>query len=124
VLSVVGFLTYAALTIRAREIEWSVLRALGIPSRDLVLLVAAEQGFVLLSGVVAGLIVGVVLTLTTTPFLQVIAQSAALRQASVDWAGLGLIAGALTIALAIALAALLVAVGRRSLTQELRMGEA
>jgi hypothetical protein len=124
ILSIVGFLTYAALTIRARQVEWSVLSALGIPTRDLLLLVVVEQGFVLASGLIAGLIVGIALTFTTTPFLQVVARSSTLPAAVVDWTGLGVIVGALVVALAGAMGILLVAMAPRGLTQELRMGEA
>jgi ABC-type lipoprotein release transport system permease subunit len=124
ILSLVGFLTYAALTIRARQVEWSVLSALGIPTRDLLLLVVVEQGFVLASGLIAGLIVGIGLTFTTTPFLQIVARSSTLPTAVVDWIGLGVLVGAFVVALVGAMGILLVAMARRGLAQELRMGEA
>lgn len=123
VLSILGFLTYTALSIRARQIDWAVLRALGIGPGELLLLIAAEQGFVLAGGVIAGGAVGLLLALTTGPFLQIVTQSLARTAVVIDWSGLLIITGGLILALCLALLGLLLTAQRRGAIRALRLGE-
>lgn len=124
VLSVAGIVTYAALSLRARQIELAVLSALGLSSREITLLIAAEQGFVLGGGVLAGTAVGLVLALTTRPFLQIVTGSVATTPVLFDWAALLLLVAAIVAALVIALLLLLVHLRSRGLIRTLRLGEA
>ncbi len=124
VLSVVGFLTHAALTLRARELELAVLRAIGLSPRQLLLLIAAEQAFLLSGGLVAGVVVGLILSISTRPFLRVVAGELSATGTAVDWPGLVLLAGSLILALTLALVLLLAAVRRRGMFRALRLGEA
>ena len=123
-LSVVGFLTHAALSLRAREVDLAVLRAIGLSPRQLLLLVAAEQGFLLGGGLVAGILVGLLLNVATRPFLQLVAGDLSTAGAAIDWPGLALLAGSLLLALTLALGLLLGAVRRRGMFRALRLGEA
>lgn len=124
VLSIVGVVTYTALSLRARQVELAVLSALGLTSREVLLLIAAEQSFVLGGGVVAGIVVGLLLALTTRPFLGVVTGSTATTPALFDWPALLLLIGGVIAALLLALALLLVTLRSRGLVRTLRLGEA
>jgi putative ABC transport system permease protein len=69
VLSIVGLLTYAALTAAARQSEFGVLRALGLSSLRLIGQLALEQVFVIVLGVVLGGMLGAVLSSQVVPRL-------------------------------------------------------
>ncbi|MBX3081466.1 MAG: ABC transporter permease [Anaerolineae bacterium] len=69
VLSIVGLLTYAALTAAARQSEFGVLRALGLSSIRLIGQLALEQVFVIVLGVVLGGALGAVLSSQVVPRL-------------------------------------------------------
>ncbi len=68
-LSVVGLLTYAALTTQARRTEFGVLRALGLSALRVVQGLALEQLFVMGVGVVLGALLGGVLAWQVVPTL-------------------------------------------------------
>nr|MBA3944859.1 hypothetical protein [Herpetosiphonaceae bacterium] len=121
--SLIGFLTSNALTIQARALDWAVLGSLGLARRELLWIIAAEQGVVLGGSLVGGSVVGLLLAALTRPLLQVVAGNIANEPAHVDWLGLLLLLGGLLLAFAIALVAMLVNVQRRGLTRALRLGE-
>ncbi len=123
ILSVLGFVTYTALTLKARALEWAVLRAMGLAPRQQLLLIAAEQSVVLAGGVIIGTLVGLLLTTTTRPFLQVVTRSELATPVTVGWGGLLVTVGGLLLALLVALALLLVNVQRQGLMRNLRLGE-
>jgi ABC-type lipoprotein release transport system permease subunit len=68
-LSIVGLLTYAALTAAARQGEFGVLRALGMSSTRLIGQLAFEQLFVIALGVLLGGALGAVLSTQVVPRL-------------------------------------------------------
>ena len=68
-LSVVGLLTYAALTTQARRTEFGVLRALGLSALRVVQGLALEQLFVMGVGVALGALLGGVLAWQVVPTL-------------------------------------------------------
>ena len=68
-LSVVGLLTYAALTTQARRAEFGVLRALGLSALRVVQGLALEQLFVMGVGVALGALLGGVLAWQVVPTL-------------------------------------------------------
>ena len=68
-LSVVGLLTYAALTTQARRTEFGVLRALGLSAWRVVQGLALEQLFVMGVGVALGALLGGVLAWQVVPTL-------------------------------------------------------
>jgi ABC-type antimicrobial peptide transport system permease subunit len=68
-LSIVGLLTYAALTAQARRGEFGVLRALGLSTLRLLRTLALEQVAVMLIGVALGALLGGLLTSQVVPSL-------------------------------------------------------
>ena len=126
ILSVITLLSYAALTAQARQFEFGVLRALGMPSGHLVISLAVEQLFVMGTAVLLGGIIGAVLSqrilpalasgITTdsvTPPFLIQTESGTLLQFGL------VIAGVLILVLALSL----VLMRRLSLSQALRIGE-
>jgi len=125
-LSVVGLMTYAALTARSRRNEFGVLRALGMSLGRLAASLALEQALVMLTGVLLGAALGAILSNRVVPTLAIGATGEAITPpfvVQVEVAALaqyGLImAGVL---LAVLIASLLL-VRRLSLAQTLRLGE-
>ncbi|WP_415950422.1 FtsX-like permease family protein [Streptomyces sp. KLOTTS4A1] len=68
-LAAVGFAVSAAGSLRERAAEFSVLRALGTPQRELARLVTAEQGVLIGVSLMAGLALGAVLTRAVLPLI-------------------------------------------------------
>ncbi|MGW3988870.1 FtsX-like permease family protein [Streptomyces sp. NPDC004830] len=64
-----GFAVSAAGARRERSAEFAVLRALGTPRRDLARLVATEQSLLVGVGLLAGLVLGTVLTRAVVPLI-------------------------------------------------------
>lgn len=125
-LSVVGLVTYAALTAQARRNEFGVLRALGMSLGRLAASLALEQTLVMLTGALLGAALGAILSDRVVPTLAIGATGEAITPpfiVQVEVAALAqyglLMAGVL---LAVLIASLLV-VRRLSLAQTLRFGE-
>ncbi len=68
-LAAVGFAVSAAASLRERSAEFGVLRALGVPRRQLARLIAAEQGFLLALALLVGVGLGAVLTRAVVPLI-------------------------------------------------------
>ncbi|MCE7946443.1 MAG: ABC transporter permease [Chloroflexi bacterium CFX4] len=125
-LSIVGLLTYTALTAAARRAEFGVLRALGLPAQRVIGQLAFEQLFVIALGVLLGAALGAVLSSQVVPRLAQDASGAQITPpfiVQVETAALlqyGAIIGVVLIAV-LAVSALLVR--RLSLAQTLRLGE-
>uniref|UniRef100_UPI003F6838F7 FtsX-like permease family protein n=1 Tax=Streptomyces polyasparticus TaxID=2767826 RepID=UPI003F6838F7 len=68
-LAAVGFAVSAAGSLRERAAEFSVLRALGTPQRQLARLIAAEQGVLIGLALLVGLALGAVLTRAVVPLI-------------------------------------------------------
>ncbi|MFI6944340.1 FtsX-like permease family protein [Streptomyces sp. NPDC050418] len=68
-LAAVGFAVSAAGSLRERAAEFSVLRALGTPQRQLARLIAAEQGVLIGLALVVGVALGAVLTRAVVPLI-------------------------------------------------------
>jgi hypothetical protein len=125
-LSIVGLLTYAALTAEARRVEFGVLRALGLPSLRLVWQLALEQGFVIGLGALLGGTLGAVLSSQVVPRLAQDASSKAITPpfvVQVESAALLQYAGVVVAVLGLVLLISLVLVSRLSLSQTLRLGD-
>lgn len=71
VLTAVGFLLYAVFSFRRRFIEMGILRAIGLSGRQMIHLVAAELGFLVLLGGGVGTLVGLLASRLFVPFLQI-----------------------------------------------------
>ncbi|MFJ5266194.1 FtsX-like permease family protein [Streptomyces sp. NPDC088387] len=68
-LAAVGFAVSAAGSLRERDAEFAVLRALGAPRRRLARTIAAEQGVLVGLALLVGAVLGVVLTRTVIPLI-------------------------------------------------------
>lgn len=68
-LCAVSLATYAGITLQSRRAEFAVLRALGWTRRHIVVGILAEQGLVILTGVLLGLGIGVFLSAQVLPTL-------------------------------------------------------
>jgi putative ABC transport system permease protein len=122
-LSLIGFLTSNALTIQARQVDWAVLETLGLSRRELLGLIAVEQGAVLGGSLLAGAAVGLLLAALTRPLIQVVAGNLEQTTGVVEWQGTLLLAAGLLIVLGVALILLLINVQRRGMTRVLRLGD-
>lgn len=125
-LSIVGLLTYTALTAAARRAEFGVLRALGLPSGRVIGQLAFEQGFVIALGTLLGALLGAVLSDQVVPRLAQDASGAQITPpfiVQVETAALlqyGALIGAVLLSVLLVSALL---VRRLSLAQTLRLGE-
>jgi putative ABC transport system permease protein len=70
-LTVLGFSLYALFSFRRRFIELGMLRAIGLSSTQMTLLLACELAFIILAGLVLGTLLGVAASSIFIPFLQV-----------------------------------------------------
>jgi ABC-type antimicrobial peptide transport system permease subunit len=122
-LSVLGIVIHAALTIRSRRVEWAVLRAIGVSARQLTMLIAAEQGLVLLGGTLSGTLVGLMLATVTQPFVQIVTRSGSDTSFVFDWVGLLMLVAGLVLAALLTVGILLLSVQRRGSLAALRLGE-
>ncbi|GAB4544282.1 MAG: hypothetical protein OHK0023_00850 [Anaerolineae bacterium] len=127
-LSLVGLLTYAALTAGSRRAEFGVLRALGLPSGKVIGQLASELLFVIGLGVLIGAALGMILSNQVVPRL---AQDASGSGAQivppfivqVESAALLQYGAIIAAVLALVLLVSLWLVRRLSLSQSLRLGE-
>ncbi|MBR6424941.1 MAG: ABC transporter permease, partial [Oscillospiraceae bacterium] len=65
-----GFLIFWVLSIQGRTLQFGVFRAIGMPMRDLIILLVTEQVLVSLSSVAAGALVGVLAARLYVPLIQ------------------------------------------------------
>ena len=71
-ISLVGFVMYWVLTLRARTLQFGVLRAIGMSSRRVLLMLVVEQLLITGAAIVAGVAIGRVSALLFVPLLQVV----------------------------------------------------
>ena len=71
-ISLVGFVMYWVLTLRARTLQFGVLRAIGMSSRRVLLMLVVEQLLITGAAIVAGVVIGRVAGLLFVPLLQVV----------------------------------------------------
>lgn len=70
-LTALGFILFSIVSLKARAIQLGLLRVLGLSLRQLILLVASEQAFVITLGAGLGTALGLVASRLFVPFLQV-----------------------------------------------------
>ncbi len=126
VLSVVGLMTYAALTAQSRRNEFGVLRALGMSLGRLAASLALEQALVMLTGALLGAALGAILSDRVVPTLAIGATGEAITPpfvVQVEVAALAQYSLIMAGVLLVVLIASLLLVRRLSLAQTLRLGE-
>lgn len=126
ILAAVGFAVHAVVTVRAREIEFAQLRAVGILRSQLLRVVTAESVLLSVLGVVFGVGLGIALAYLVAPLVSVGADGRPPIPAvlvAIPWATVGLLA--LEVAGVLVLTVLLVAqlLRRINPAQMLRLGD-
>lgn len=125
-LTVLGFLLYALFSFRRRFIEMGMLRAVGLSVRQMVSLLAAELAFLVLIGIGAGTVLGVLSSLLFVPFLKIGASSQALYppfQVEIAWASILQIYFLFGLLFLAALAVLSRLLARMKIFQAIKLGE-
>lgn len=70
-LSLVSLITYASLSVQARQTEFAVLRALGFTNRRIMLSITIEQLFVMITAILLGIAIAFILSTQVLPTLSV-----------------------------------------------------
>lgn len=68
-LALVGVITQAAIAARQRQIQFAILRTLGLSGGALIRMLLAEQALVYLLGALGGVVIGALLSAASLPFL-------------------------------------------------------
>ena len=125
-MTVLGFLLYAFFSFRRRFIELGVLRALGLSVSQMTVLLASELAALILTGVVAGTLLGALASELFIPFLQVGAGPAARVppfQVIIAWPTILRIYGLMGVLFVVTLILLAVLLLRMRIFQAVKMGE-
>jgi len=125
-LTALGFLFYSGLSFQRRFIEFGMLRAIGLSSRQLGALLACEQALILGIGALAGTLIGVSASRLFIPFMQV--SSGKHPQTppflvEIAWARIGIIYLIFGVMLLGAVAITLLLLRRMKLFQAVKLGE-
>ncbi|MGI5167114.1 FtsX-like permease family protein [Spirillospora sp. CA-253888] len=124
--AVVAFVVNAVVSARERAREFTVLRALGVPPRQVAGMLAVEQAFLVGLGLAGGLMLGLLVARLVVPKIVLTVQAAAPYPPAdlvVRWPlVLGVTAG-VALVLALVVAVLLRVLHRRGLGADLRAGE-
>jgi putative ABC transport system permease protein len=125
-LTVLGFLLYALFSFRRRFIELGVLRAIGLSTMQMILLLAWELAALILIGMAAGTGLGVWVSTWFIPYLQVGVESAARYPpfiVSIAWGALSRIYLLFGLLFAVALGGLTTLLVRMKIFQAVKLGE-
>ena len=125
-LTVLGFLLYALFSFRRRFIELGVLRAIGLSTGQMTLLLAWEMAALILIGMAAGTGLGVWVSAWFIPYLQVGAEAATRYPpfiVQIAWGSLSQIYLLFGLLFAVALAGLTALLVRMKIFQAVKLGE-
>jgi len=127
VVSGLGFVVYAYLSARRRQLEFAILRALGFSLRQIIGLVSLEQLLVIGAGMGIGTFIGLRLDFLMMPFLQFFVGRGGRAVPPVvlttDWFTIGIAYIALTVVFIVTIALVILFFSRVALHQTLRMGD-
>ena len=126
VLAALGFLLYALSLFRRRSVELGVLRAVGMSTWQMIVLVACEQGFVLLVGGAVGTGLGVWASRVFIPYLQIGAEAVSRVPPfviEVPWSALLRVYALFGALFVFALGALIRSLWRMKVFQAIKLGE-
>jgi hypothetical protein len=122
----IGFLVSATVTSSERVTEFAILRALGLSARELSAWVSLENAFLLVFGLVAGSILGIILAWLVLPFATLTATGEAVVPAPsivVPWPAMAPLYGAAIVLFVATVAIVTRQVRRAGITSVLRSGE-
>jgi putative ABC transport system permease protein len=125
-LTVLGFLLYALFSFRRRFIELGTLRAMGLSSVQMTTFLAWELAFLIILGLVAGTVVGSLISYTFIPYLQVGADVTAKTPpftVEIAWPAIFRIYGLFVALFLVALSVLAGLLLRMKIFQAIKLGE-
>jgi hypothetical protein len=125
-LAAIGFAVNAAVSARERLTEFALMRALGISSRQVFGLLGVEQAFLVVLGVLGGLLLGVVVAGLVVPHIVLTAQATTVEPPvimMIPWTPILILAGAVVALLGLIVAVLATSLRRGGLGATLRIGE-
>ena len=121
-----GFVVYAYLSARGRQLEFAILRTLGFSLRQIIGLVCLEQLFVIGTGMGIGTFIGLRLSSFMMLFLQLAVKGERVLPPIIlttDWFTIGIAYIALTAAFIVTIALVILFFSRVALHRTLRMGD-
>lgn len=126
-LTLLGFLFYSVLSFQRRYVEFGMLRAIGLSSGQLGMLLTIEQTLIIGTGTIAGTLIGVAASNLFIPFLQVARGENALIPpflVRIAWNEIGIIYAVFGTMLVLAVGVTLLLLRRMRLFQAVKLGEA
>lgn len=125
-LCMVGFLIYWILSIRSRELQFGIFRAMGLSMREILSMLAMEQILITGTSIVIGIVVGVLVTKLYLPLIQ-IAYSAADQviplQTVFDWTDSLRLFGSIAAMIVVCMVVLVWLISKIRIAQALKLGE-
>ncbi len=124
--SALGFIVYAYLSARGRQLEFAVLRTIGFSLRQIITLIGFEQIFIIVTGMGIGTYVGKLLSGVMMPFLQLTERGEKVLPPFVfvtDWKTVLTTYGILAVAFVITISLVVFFFTKVSLNRTLRMGD-
>jgi len=121
-----GFVVYAYLSARGRQLEFAILRTLGFSLRQIIGLIGLEQAFVIGSGMGIGTILGLQLSRVMMPFLQLTEMGQKVLPPFVpvtDWLTIGIAYIILAVAFMLTISLVILFFSRVAIHRALRIGE-
>lgn len=121
-----GFVVYAYLSARGRQLEFAILRTLGFSLRQIIGVITLEQLFVIGSGMGIGTLIGLRLSSMMMPFLQLTERGQRVLPPFVpvvDWLTIGIAYVILAVAFILTTSLVILFYSRVALHRALRMGD-
>lgn len=121
-----GFVVYAYLSARGRQLEFAILRTLGFSLRQIIGVISLEQLFVIGSGMGIGTLIGLRLSSMMMPFLQLTERGQRVLPPFVpvvDWLTIGIAYVILAVAFILTTSLVILFYSRVALHRALRMGD-
>jgi putative ABC transport system permease protein len=125
-LTVMGFFMYALYSFRRRFIELGILRAVGLSQGQMLVFVACEMGFLILTGLGLGILLGSWVSQLFIPFLQIGAEASDLVPpylVEIAWTAVNQIAILFGLLFVVAMAVLGLLLRRMKIFQAVKLGE-
>ena len=121
-----GFVVYAYLSARGRQLEFAILRTLGFSLRQIIGLICLEQVFVIGSGMGIGTLLGMQLSSVMMPFLQLTEMGHKVLPPFVpvtDWFTIGIAYIILAVAFIVTISLVILFFSKVAIHRALRIGE-
>jgi ABC-type lipoprotein release transport system permease subunit len=125
-LTALGFTVYSYLSAQTRTLEFAILRTMGLSGGQILALVGFEQVFVILTGVIAGTVLGLPLARLMVGYMGITETGATVVPpfvSRVSWSAIAIADLALAALFVAAIAALVLLYARLAVHRALRMGE-